>query len=113
MSARGLDNISMEVAMYLDVSKRYSYIDKNEVQWAFTYQDLATDKGWYVWRTMPGQTEVCIGRIDEAEIVYRLGTNPPLTQDDLIDLELWLSHGGLDTYQPRKKPKKTKEVKED
>jgi hypothetical protein len=92
----------VEAVMYLDVSKRYSYIDKNETMWAFTYQNIANDEGWYVWRTMPGQIEICIGRTEEAEIVKKLTENPPLDQDDLIDLELWLSHGGLDSYVPRK-----------
>jgi hypothetical protein len=101
MAARGLDNMAEVQAMYLDVSKRYSYIDKNEVKWAFTYQDVAYDEGWYVWRTAPGQAEMCIGRIDEVEIMVKLHENPPLNDDDLIDLHLWLEHGGLDKYKPK------------
>ena len=92
----------MEVAMDLDISRRYEYYDKKEIKWAFTYQHIANDEGWYVWMTRPGQIEVCIGRTTEEEIVKKLEENPPLTQDDLIDLELWMSHGGLDKYQPRK-----------
>lgn len=92
---------SIEVAMILDTEKRYYYYDRNEVKWVFTYQDIANDQGWYVWTTRPGQIEICIGRMEEEEIIERLDANPPLTQDDLIDLELWMSHGGLDQYQPR------------
>lgn len=100
MNSSGLDS-SMEVAMILDVSKRYSYYDRNEVKWLFTYQDIANDEGWFVWMTRPGQIEICVGRTTEEEIVEKLKQNPPLTQDDLIDLELWMNHGGLDQYIPR------------
>jgi hypothetical protein len=102
MSAGGREYRGGEVAMDLDVSKRYSYIDKNETQWAFTYQNIANDEGWYVWRTAPGQIEMCIGRADEEQVAQKLMENPPLNQDDLIDLELWLAHGGLEKYKPRK-----------
>lgn len=99
MDPNGLD--IKEVVMELDVSKRYSYIDKKEVKWVFTYQTIATDEGWFVWRTAPGQIEICIGKTTEEEVAKAIAENPPLTQDDLIDLELWMIHGGLETYQPR------------
>lgn len=92
----------MEVAMVLDVSKKYSYYDKKETRWTFTYQDIANDEGWYAWITKPGQIEICIGRVSEEEVIKNLEANPPLNQDDEIDLHLWMDHGGLDKYQPRK-----------
>ena len=101
MASVGLGN--RRVVMDLDTSKRYGYYDKKEVKWAFTYQDIANDEGWFAWMTRPGQVEICIGRVSEEEVIKRLEENPPLTQDDLIDLELWINHGGLDKYKPKEK----------
>lgn len=88
--------------MILDTANRYHYIDKNEIQWEYVYEKLGDDEGWWAWMTRPGGAEICIGRVSQEEIVERLKDNPPLTQDDYIDLELWIKSGGLDEYQPRK-----------
>lgn len=88
--------------MILDTSERYHYIDKNEVQWAFVFAKVGDDEGWWTWMTRPGGLEVCIGRLSEEEVRERIESNPPLTQDDLIDLELWINSGGLQQYEPRK-----------
>ena len=88
--------------MRLDIAEKYQYIDENEVKWVYSYQKLGDDEGWFVWMTRPGMLEICIGRADEAEVLKKITEHPPLTQDDLIDLELWIKSGGLDQYQPRK-----------
>ena len=96
-------NIMGVVTMGLDIATKYGYLDKNEVQWVYTYQKLGDDEGWFAWVTRPGQKEFCIGRITEKEILEKLTNNPPpLDQDDLIDLELWIDHGGLELYSPKK-----------
>ena len=100
------DSMEGVLAMRLNISEKYQYFDKNEVKWVFSYQKLGDDEGWFVWMTRPGQPEFCVGRLDEREVVEKLAENPALTSDDFIDLELWLKHGGLDVYQPRKKEKK-------
>lgn len=95
----------------LDISQRYSYVDKEERVWRFSFERLGDDEGWFAWLTRPGTKEICIGRISESELSKMLKENPPpLTQDDFIDLELWFMHGGLEVYQP--KPKKTRKKKE-
>lgn len=88
--------------MRLNISEKYCYIDKDEVQWTFSYQSLDDDEGWFAWITRPGQVEFCVGKVSEQELIDRIERNPPLTSDDLIDLELWMKSGGLDQYQPKK-----------
>lgn len=88
--------------MRLDVTEKYHYIDKNETKWVYSYQKFGDDEGWFVFQTRPGYPEICIGRVTEDEVEEKVMENPPLTQDDLIDLMLWMNSGGLDEYQPRK-----------
>lgn len=94
-----------EVAMILDASETYRYFDKNEIQWEYIYDKIGEDEGWWAWMTRPGGTEICIGRVPEEEVIKKMESNHPLTQDDLIDLELWIKSGGLDQYQPRTEEK--------
>ena len=101
----------------LDISQRYSYIDKEERMWRFSFESLGDDRGWFAWLTRPGYKEVCVGRISEQELAKALKeAPPPLGQDDLIDLELWLQHDGLDEYKPKvkkiRKPRTKKETTE-
>lgn len=84
------------ISIELDISEKYHYFDKEETKWEFSYQTVAGVKGWYVWMTRPGQPAFCAGLVTEDEIEERIMDNPPLTQDDLIDLELWMNSGGLD-----------------
>lgn len=87
--------------MRLDVTEKYSYIDENEVKWVYSYQHLGDDEGWFVWMTRPGRVEICVGQVEEGDVIEKMTKNPPLNQDDFIDLELWIKSGGLDQYQPR------------
>ncbi len=98
--------------MKLDISKKYEYQDKSEYFWKFTFESIAGEEGWFAWIRRPDSEDYfCIGKIAEQDIVKRFEENPPpLTQEDLIDLELWMSHGGLQAYSPRKRRKTKKEV---
>ncbi len=80
----------------LDISLRYGFTDKFETHWRFSFEKLGGAQGWFAWVTKPGQHEICIGRIAEEDLNKKLQEIPtPLTQDDLIDLELWMKSGGL------------------
>lgn len=101
----------------LDISQRYTYTDKEERTWRFSFERLGGDEGWFAWLTRPGQKEICIGKISDQDLAKALKENPPpLDQGDLIDLELWLIHDGLDAYQPKvkktRKPRTKKEITE-
>lgn len=101
MSLQGLGIMEEVESMHLDLTEKYQYIDENEIRWVFSYQHLGDDEGWFAWMTRPGQIEICVGRVLASEVIERITKNPPLTQDDLIDLELWIKSGGLDRYKPR------------
>jgi hypothetical protein len=90
------------LSVRLDISEKYHYFDKNETKWVYSYQKIGEVEGWFAWMTRPGEKEMCIGRIAESEVLDKISHNLPLTQDDLIDLELWIKSGGLD-IQPKEK----------
>lgn len=103
------------VAAHLDITKRFEFQDKSETFWRFDYETIAGEEGWYAWTRRANSEEYfCIGRISETELIKRLKVVPPaLTQDDLIDLELWMKSGGLDQYIPKKRRRrKIKEVED-
>jgi hypothetical protein len=100
MDYQGLSIMGVDMSMRLDISERYRYFDKNEILWVYSYQHIGDVEGWFAWVTKPGEKEICIGRVPESEVVNRIESNRPLTQDDLIDLELWIKSGGLD-IQPK------------
>ena len=99
--------------MKLDIQMKYEYQDAFEVFWKFVFDKIGEEEGWWAWVKRPENKEYfCVGLISEQELIKRLEATPkPLTPDDLIDLELWLQHGGLDQYKPKKRRKK-KEVNE-
>ena|ERR1700688_3286778 len=100
--------------MKLAREEKYQYQDTSEILWKFSYERIADEEGWFAWVKRPENKDFfCVGKIPEQEIIKRLEASPaPLNQDDLIDLELWLSHGGFKKYNPRKprKPRIKKEI---
>lgn len=96
----------------LDISQQYGFRDKSEITWGFSFRKIDNEEGWFVTMQRPGaENAICIGMLPEAEVVQRLAENPPLTQDDLIDLELWIKHHfQVDEFKP--KEKKTRKKKE-
>src|SRR6266852_529133 len=95
----------------LDKGKSYGYQDKSETFWKFHYDKIGDVEGWWIFVTRPGDQMLCVGRTTEEEILQTLkGVPPPLTQDDLIDLELWLEHNGLEEFKKVKKTRKRKEI---
>ncbi len=103
------------MGMKLDISKKYEYQDRAEHFWRFTFESIAGEEGWFAWIKRPDSKEhFCVGKVSEKELIQKLESNPPpLNDDDLIDLNLWINHGGLEAYTPRKKRRKTKkEVQE-
>jgi hypothetical protein len=100
--------------MKLEVGTRYEYQDSSEVFWRFTYEIIGGEQGWWAWVRRPENHDFfCVGKITEPEVIKRLETAPlALTQDDEIDFHLWLNHGGMDKYKPRKTRKKKEIVTE-
>ncbi len=99
----------------LDIGQRYGFRDKNEVTWGFIYKVIGDDEGWFTFMQRPdSEKAMCIGRLPEAEVMKLIAENPPLTQDDLIDLELWIKHHfQVDEYVPKeRKPRKPRAKKE-
>lgn len=99
----------------LDITQRFEFSDKAETFWRFGYETIAGEEGWFAWTRRANSEEYfCIGRISEVELIKRLETIPPaLTQDDFIDLELWMKTGGLAQYAPKKRRRrKSKEVED-
>lgn len=94
--------------MALDKGTKYSYFDKSETYWKFSYEVMGDDKGWFAFRALPGERLLAVGRITELEIEKLLQSNRPLEKDDLIDLELWMVHGGLEVPKKSKKKEATK-----
>jgi hypothetical protein len=98
----------------LDIKQIYEYQDENETFWRFSFEQIADEEGWWVWIRRPeNKAFYCIGKFSEQEVLHRVEmAAKPLTQDDLIDLELWLAHGGLDKYKPKKTRKLRKKKEE-
>lgn len=96
----------------LDIEQRYSFRDKNEITWSFIYRIVSDEEGWFAFMQRPGaEKTMCIGMLPEAKVIELIAENPPLAQDDLIDLELWMKHHfQIDAYKP--KEKKTRKKKE-
>lgn len=94
-----------------EISTTYEYQDALEIFWRFSYEKIGDEEGWFAWIRRPENEDYfCVGKISEKDLIKRLESTPgPLTQDDLIDLQLWLQHGGMDKYQPKKKRRKRKE----
>ena len=95
----------------LDIEQHYGFRDKSEVAWSFVFTKIGDEEGWFAFMQRPGaEKAMCIGRLSEAEIVKMIAENPALTQDDLIDFGLWVNHGGLDVYAPKKRKRIKKEI---
>jgi hypothetical protein len=98
----------------LDIEQRYGFRDKNEVTWGFIYRIIGDEEGWFAFMQHPGSEKaMCIGILPEAEVKKLITENPPLTEDDLIDLEMWMLRGGLDAYAPREKKSRKPRVKKE
>lgn len=99
--------------MKLDIKRTYEFQDANETFWKFSFEQIGDEEGWWAWMRRPeNKAYYCIGKFSEQDVIERVESTPqPLNQDDLIDLELWLAHGGLDAYKPKKtrRPRKKKE----
>src|SRR5712692_1206648 len=95
----------VQLASKLDPRHKFGGQDKNETWWRFAWESIDAVVGWFAWRKVPGATEyLCIGPILESEILKILKTIPnKLSEDDLLDLELWLNRGGLEEYAPNPK----------
>lgn len=66
-------------------------------------------EGWWAWRKKPGLDWECLGSIAEAEILKRLEEHrKPLTDDDRIDLHLWLANEGWAVLAQEKPSAKVK-----
>src|SRR3979490_654441 len=89
----------------LDIEQRYGFGDKSEVAWGFIFTKIGEEEGWFAFMQRPGiEKAICVGRLPEAEIIKLLKENPLLTQDDLIDLELWMAHHfQVDEFKPKEK----------
>lgn len=107
----GLISVGVFTMTLLDITQQYGYRDRSEIAWRFSWENVGDEQGWFVFMTRPGdERALCIGRVPEDEVVKKLKENPPLQKDDLIDLELWMAHGGLDQFKPKeKKVRKKKE----
>lgn len=97
--------------MRLDITKHYEYQDKSENFWRFTFESIAGEEGWFAWIRRPNSEEYfCVGKILPSDLIRRLEEiPPPLSTDDLIDLELWIKNGGLDQYKPKRTRRKKTE----
>lgn len=103
------------MARHLDITLRFEFQDRSETFWRFDYETIAGEEGWFAWtRRATSEDYFCVGRISEVELMKRLeGVPPALTQDDYIDLELWMKTGGLEQYAPKKRRRrKIKEVED-
>jgi hypothetical protein len=89
----------------LDIEQHYGFRDKSETTWGFAFKKIEDEEGWFAFTQRPGvEKAICIGRLPEREVVKKLAENPLLTQDDLIDLELWMAHHfQIDEFKPKEK----------
>ena len=99
--------------MRLDITRRYEFQDSQEVSWRFSFDEIGGEEGWWAWVKRPEASSFfCVGKISDQDLIKKLESAPPLTQDDLIDLEMWLTHNGLDKYKPKQRRKKKEEIVE-
>lgn len=82
---------------YLQRERKYSFRDEYEFVWRFAWGAANGEEGWWGWRKKVNEDEwKCLGIFAESEVLYRLEKHhSPLTDDDRLDLHLWLEHDGL------------------
>lgn len=88
----------------LDIHKKYEFRDRSENFWRFTFESIAGEEGWFAWvRRANSEEYFCVGKIPEPQLIEKLTSNPnPLTEDDYIDLELWMKRSGFIEYPKRR-----------
>lgn len=80
---------------------RYIFRDEYETRWMFQFEKVGDLEGWFVFKQNPGDPKFfCKGTATEGEVEKVIIAQPkPLTDDDLIDLQVWMKDTRLD--QPK------------